>query len=94
MNANVRPGDVVRLGEDDWRYGEGELLMRVERVRHELSRHYGGKWLWLEGHRLLARGQPDIWMQALVRTAALITPSPVDQGHIPVIEDQTTRITP
>jgi hypothetical protein len=94
----VRPGDVVRLGEDDWRYGEGELVLRVERVRDELSRHYGGKWLWLEGHRLVAPDRPGIWMQALVRTAALppapITDSPADQGRIHVIGDRTTRTGP
>lgn len=64
-------GVVVRLPAGSWRYGEGELLICVERVRHDLSRYYDDR-VWLEGIRLADNGTPVDRVQVLVDTATLI----------------------
>jgi len=67
----VVAGDVLRLRPGDWRYGDGELLLQVERVRDELSRYYEGQWVWVEGYRLDPAASAPRWTQALVRAEAL-----------------------
>jgi hypothetical protein len=47
-NVPIRPGDVIQLAEGDDRYGPGGVL-RVTRVRPDISKWYGGEWVWIEG---------------------------------------------
>ena len=63
-------GVVVRLPPGTWRYGDGELILYVERVRHDLSRYYDDR-VWLEGVRLTRSGTPADRVQVLVDIAAL-----------------------
>jgi hypothetical protein len=60
------PGVVLRLAEGQWRYGAYPLVLRVLRVRPEMSRWYDGDWLWVEGEELDAYGQPVRRLAVLV----------------------------
>ncbi|MEH1012022.1 hypothetical protein V6U90_02690 [Micromonospora sp. CPCC 206060] len=64
-------GRVLTLGKEDWRYGCRRLRLRVEQVRHDLSRYYDNEWIWLVGETLGPDGAPQGRMGALVRVAAL-----------------------
>jgi hypothetical protein len=70
------PGTVVSLDGSDWSYGRGQepgsrLTIVVSRVRTDLSAHYGGEWVWIDGHTPGCEGRHAPCRQALVRTAAL-----------------------
>jgi hypothetical protein len=47
--------------------------LRVVGVRHDLSRWYGGQWVWVEGHEVERPGEnpPGHRMQILIRVAAI-----------------------
>lgn len=61
----------LKLGADQWDHGDGPLTIRVERVRHDLSRYYYGAKVWVEGYRLDDAGVPVEWLQALIATQLL-----------------------
>lgn len=67
----VSPGQVLELSEQDYRYGEGDLTLRVTRVRLDISRWYDRQWVWLEGVVLLPDGADGGSRSVLVRVAAL-----------------------
>jgi hypothetical protein len=67
----VKAGDVLTLAGEDYKYGEGSLMLRVSRVRYDLSRYYDGEWVWLEGVQICRDGSDGPARQALVRTTAL-----------------------
>ena len=71
MTPDLPPGTVLTLARHDWRYGRHRLRLRVSRVRWDLSRYYGGEWVWVEGESLGADGMPLGRTQALVRVSAL-----------------------
>lgn len=68
---DVPPGRVLTLGKEDWRYGCRRLMLRVEQVRHDLSRYYDNEWIWIVGEALGPDGAPQGRMGALVRVTAL-----------------------
>jgi hypothetical protein len=47
-------GSVLTLAPADWRYHDGArpLTLQVVGIRHDLSRWYGGQWVWVEGHEV------------------------------------------
>lgn len=65
------PGTILELRKDDWRYGGRDLVLRVERVRHDLSHYYDNEWVWITGESLGADGRPRGRMEVLVRVSAL-----------------------
>ena len=72
MNGPLKPGDVLRVNEPDYRYGTGVLWLRVSKVGRA-QRLPDGDWLDLEGFTLRADGtqvshEPR---QVLVRTTIL-----------------------
>ena len=68
-------GQVLRLGPADWRYHDGtrSLTIQVAGVREDLSRWYGGDWVWIEGHEVERpdRYPPGHRMQILVNVDAI-----------------------
>lgn len=64
-------GKVLTLGRGDWRYGGRRLRLRVEQVRHDLSRYYNNEWVWITGQALGPDDAPEGHTQALVRVAAI-----------------------
>ena len=68
-------GQVLKLEPGDWRYHDGtrSLTIRVAGVRAELSRWYGGEWVWIEGHEVERpwENPPGHRMQVLMRVAAI-----------------------
>jgi hypothetical protein len=84
--VRIPAGTVVELPPGTWRYGDGLLRLRVERVLHELSRFYTDE-VWLEGTRLDPL-RPGQWIQVLARIDALPVQSaaaPLDSAG-PLIE--------
>lgn len=67
----VQPGDIVSLAAQDRRYADEAIVLRVTRVRDDLSRYYDGRWLWLEGVPVLPDGGQGPPVQVLARVAAL-----------------------
>ncbi|MEU4680501.1 hypothetical protein [Micromonospora sp. NPDC023737] len=67
----VAPGDVVQFAENDHRYADGPLRLRVVRVRPDLSEWYDGEWVWLEGVEIGPDGQDGALRPVLARVAAL-----------------------
>ena len=66
-------GAVLRVGEPDYMYGQGLLILRVTRVG-ELRQLNDGQWLELEGYELRADGVTqvrDTTRTVLVRATAL-----------------------
>ncbi len=70
----VTPGTVVKLQENDWRYGGHPLSLRVEQLRHDLSRYYENRWIWVIGQSLDRDGAPVRRVKVLVRVDALTQP--------------------
>jgi hypothetical protein len=66
----IAAGMTLRLAAEEWKYGDGPLVLRVDRIRWDLSRYYDDE-VWLTGHRLDANGIPTDYVQALVRVAVL-----------------------
>ncbi len=71
----VVPGQVLRLAPGSRKWFRDGLILRVTRVRMDLSRYYDGHLVWLEGEVLDHDGVPVRWTQELVRTAALPWPA-------------------
>lgn len=72
--GSVKPGEVVALKDEDYKYGIGPLNLRILRVRDDLSAYYDGEWIWLEGVELNPDGSAGPFRQALVRASVLTTP--------------------
>jgi hypothetical protein len=71
-HVDVRPGRVLTFGPAEWCYSYGEsLILDVTAARHDLSRYYGGAWLWLTGYRLDEAGVRGELAHALVKVTAL-----------------------
>ncbi len=66
----VKPGDIVELPEDAFKYGLGTVRLRVTRVRRDLIRYYEGEWVWLEGDEVRWDGSTTP-RQLLARISAL-----------------------
>lgn len=64
-------GQVLRLGPADIRYRAGPLVIRVQRIRLDLSEMYDGDWIWVEGEELAQGGAVLAWRQVLVRVDAI-----------------------
>jgi hypothetical protein len=62
---------VVRLAPCDCQYRAEPLTLLVKRIRMDISRWYGGDWVWLEGDALDECGRAIAYTQALVAVAAL-----------------------
>jgi hypothetical protein len=65
------PGTVLHLGPGEWRYGAYPLVLRVLRVRPDLSRWFDGDWLWVEGAELDRSGRPVRRLAVLVSMEAI-----------------------
>lgn len=68
----LQPGTVLQLQPADWRYGRHLLLLRVGKIRTDLSRYYDDEWVWIEGTQLAHDHTPIGRMEALVRTDAIV----------------------
>lgn len=68
----VPAGTVLSFADGQWKFGAGELRFRVQRVRTDLARDYGWKWVWLEGEDLAGDTDQPAQRQVLVSTAALV----------------------
>ncbi|MFC7545208.1 hypothetical protein [Plantactinospora sp. GCM10030261] len=73
MNArlDVPAGTIVTLRKNDWRCGGYPLSLRVEQLRHDLSRYYDNRWIWVIGQSLDPQGAPIGEVKVLVRVDAL-----------------------
>lgn len=78
----IQPGDVIRIPERFYRYGSGELRMRVTYVPKS-SRIPGLSWIELVGTTLSPDGRPGRPRQALVQVAALRVPGRVVRPPAP-----------
>ena len=63
-------GFVVRIPAELCRYRRTGLVLLVRRVRLDISRWYGGQWVWLEGDELSSEGYTLGRIQALVHVTA------------------------
>lgn len=66
----VKPGDVLRLAEDDYRFGVGPLTLRVSALIH-VQQLSDGPWLYLRGVTIRRDGSDGQDRQVLVRLSAL-----------------------
>jgi hypothetical protein len=69
--VSVQPGQVLHLTEQDYQYGQGDVTLRVTRVRLGTSRRYDRQWVWLEGTELLPDGADGDTRSVLVKVTAL-----------------------
>jgi hypothetical protein len=74
--SRLPPGTLLRLNAQDWRYGRGcatgqPVELVVTGLRHDLTRFYGGREIWVEGHTPTCRPDHRPCRQLLVRTAAV-----------------------
>jgi hypothetical protein len=78
----VKPGNVIRIGEPDYKYGLGVLILRVTEVG-AVERLADGPWLNLKGVELRADGSPLCSHEryALVRLGALRSPPRSSPGR-------------
>jgi hypothetical protein len=66
----VRIGQVLRLAEEDYRFGIGPLTLRVTGLLH-IQELADGPWLYLRGVTIRWDGSEGETRQVLVRLAAL-----------------------
>nr|MDT0659709.1 hypothetical protein [Micromonospora sp. DSM 115978] len=76
----VRIGDVIRVAEQDYCYGIGELRMRITEVPAS-AQIPGLEWVELIGTPLTRDGRAGPERAALIRVSALRTPGRVTRGH-------------
>ncbi|HYN95968.1 MAG TPA: hypothetical protein VES42_19150 [Pilimelia sp.] len=67
----VRSGQVLRLAEADYRFGVGELTLRVQAVLG-LQQLPDGPWLYVRGVQIRWDGADGETRQVLVRLAAIL----------------------
>ena len=66
----VKVGDVLKLAEEDYRFGVGSLTLRVTALLH-VQELPDGPWLYLRGVTIRWDGSEGAVRQVLVRLAAL-----------------------
>jgi hypothetical protein len=66
----VKIGDIIRVGDEHYRYGVGPLILRVIEIG-EVQQLDDGPWLNLRGVQVRYDGGDGDERQALVRVAAL-----------------------
>lgn len=66
-----KPGDVLRIHENNYRYGVGELVLRVTAVR-EVQHLDDGDWLTVVGVQRAWNGADLSEREALVRLSSLV----------------------
>jgi hypothetical protein len=66
-----RPDDILHLAPGDIRWRDGGMMIRVIRVRADISGCYDGASVWLDVDELDDRGTPIGCHQLLVATAAI-----------------------
>jgi hypothetical protein len=66
----VRAGDVVRLQDEDYRYGRGPLVVRVLAI-HNVQKFPDGIWVFLRGMQLRSDGSEVGERDVLVSMVAL-----------------------
>jgi hypothetical protein len=65
-------GQILDLDSGDVRYRGTSLRFQVADIREDISRGYGGSWLWLEGYELHpTEGYEMTWLQILVSVDAI-----------------------
>jgi hypothetical protein len=70
MGADRLVGAVLHVPAGLVRYRATGLVLRVDRVRVDISQWYGGAWVWLEGVELDHLGLPVARTPALVHVDA------------------------
>ena len=70
MSAHVRPGDLVRIPEAHYRYGVGDLVLKVGSVG-QVQRLDDEDWLMVVGTQIAWNGAELGERQVLVRLAGL-----------------------
>lgn len=70
IGAHQLVGRTLKLGEDDYRFGLGVLVLRVTSIIH-LRQLSDGLWLYLRGTAVRPDGRDGQQRQVLVRLAAL-----------------------
>ncbi|MEU4693181.1 hypothetical protein [Actinoplanes sp. NPDC023714] len=68
--ADQLTGRVLCIPAGSCRYRDAALVLFVRRVRLDISRWYGGCWVWVEGDELSHAGYRLRWLQALVHVDA------------------------
>jgi hypothetical protein len=63
-------GRVLRIPPDMCRYRSRALLLRVTRVRVDISQWYGGDWVWLDGDEIDLHGVALATVSELVHVSA------------------------
>jgi hypothetical protein len=77
----AQPGRVTRFAEQDYLYGIGDLVMRVERIDWARPTSYDGEdWFEVEGVELTSDGREVGPRQALVRGRRLAPPGRTRRG--------------
>ena len=66
-----KPGDILKIHENNYRYGVGELVLRVTAVR-EVQHRDDGAWLTVEGVQLAWNGAVVGERETLVRLNSLV----------------------
>lgn len=65
-----KPGDVLKIHEDDYRYGLGELALRITQVG-SVQQLADGEWLTVVGVQLAWNGSDLEVREVLVRLSSL-----------------------
>lgn len=71
--APPAPGEVLQLGEDDYKFGVGTLTLRVSAALR-VERHADGLWLAVRGVEIRWDGTDGKTRDVLVRMTALSRP--------------------
>ncbi|MDT5030532.1 MAG: hypothetical protein QOC94_703 [Actinoplanes sp.] len=66
-----KPGEVLKIHEDNYRYGIGELVLRVTEVR-SVQLLPDGDWLTVTGVQLSWNGSDLVEREVLVRLSSLV----------------------
>lgn len=65
-------GKTLRIAEDDYKFGTGELVLRIDAVLG--TQEFGdGVWVYVRGRRIRSDGSPGAQRQVLVRRAIIRT---------------------
>lgn len=67
----ARPGNVHFLAEQDYKYGRGQISLRLTRVYPSTSIWFGGEWMWLDAVEIRWDGSDGPNRLVLVRMSAL-----------------------
>lgn len=65
-------GKTIRIAEDDYKFGTGELVLRIEAVLG--AQEFGdGVWVYVRGRRIRHDGSVGVQRQVLVRRSIIRT---------------------